>query len=391
MVIFMAHDVFISYSIKDKNVADAICSAFEINGIRCWIAPRDINAGQEWAEAIIDSISISKAMVIIFSSNSNSSKQVLREVERAVNKEVPILPFRIENIQPSKSMEYYLSIPHWLDALTEPMESHIRQLVKNVMDLLGADYVKNLDPPSFNDIQSKDAGIESNCDKAYNDILLEKSPEEGKNKSPIDEIMDVPLVIRAIVGKTLKPIKEILEFGIGSIIELDKKASELFDVLVNNKLLAKAEVVIIDENFGIRIIDIIDNKLKSPISVEYITENGSSGNNKLSHKSNESCNNEQIREAEKINEKEHLSPSDINLIMDVPLEITVELGSTKKLIRDILEFSAGTLLELDKLSGEPVDILVNGKVIANGEVIVIDESFGVRITNIVQPLKRIKM
>jgi flagellar motor switch protein FliN len=79
----------------------------------------------------------------------------------------------------------------------------------------------------------------------------------------------------------------------------------------------------------------------------------------------------------------------IELIMDVPLEITVELGRTKKLIKDILEFGPGTILELDKLAGEPVDILVNGKYIAKGEVVVIDESFGVRITDIISASKRL--
>ena len=79
----------------------------------------------------------------------------------------------------------------------------------------------------------------------------------------------------------------------------------------------------------------------------------------------------------------------IDFIMDVPLEITVELGRTKKLIKDILEFGPGTIIELDKLAGEPVDILVNGKFIAKGEVVVIDESFGVRITDIVSASKRL--
>lgn len=90
-------------------------------------------------------------------------------------------------------------------------------------------------------------------------------------------------------------------------------------------------------------------------------------------------------------ETEHWSAEkeSIDLIMDVPLEITVELGRTKKLIKDILEFSPGTILELDKLAGEPVDILVNGKFIAKGEVVVIDESFGVRITDIVSASKRL--
>jgi flagellar motor switch protein FliN len=79
----------------------------------------------------------------------------------------------------------------------------------------------------------------------------------------------------------------------------------------------------------------------------------------------------------------------ISLIMDVPLQVTVELGRTQKLIKDILEFGPGSIIELDKLAGEPVDILVNGKPVAKGEVVVIDESFGVRITDIIHPSKRL--
>ncbi len=74
----------------------------------------------------------------------------------------------------------------------------------------------------------------------------------------------------------------------------------------------------------------------------------------------------------------------IDLIMDVPLEVTVELGRTKKSIKEILEFAPGTIVELDKIAGEPIDILVNGKMVAKGEVVVIEESFGVRITDIVK-------
>ena len=88
-------------------------------------------------------------------------------------------------------------------------------------------------------------------------------------------------------------------------------------------------------------------------------------------------------------EKVTIEKKNINLIMDVPLEVTVELGRTQKLIKEILEFSSGSIIELDKLAGEPVDILVNGKLIAKGEVVVIDESFGVRVTDIVHPSKRL--
>lgn len=85
-----------------------------------------------------------------------------------------------------------------------------------------------------------------------------------------------------------------------------------------------------------------------------------------------------------------VNDTNIGLILDVPLQVTVELGRTKKKIRDILELSTGSIVELDKLAGEPVDILVNGRLLAKGEVVVIDENFGVRITDIVSPMERAK-
>jgi flagellar motor switch protein FliN/FliY len=80
----------------------------------------------------------------------------------------------------------------------------------------------------------------------------------------------------------------------------------------------------------------------------------------------------------------------ISLLMDVYMEMSVELGRTKKPIREILGMGEGTIIELDKLAGEPVDILVNHKLIATGEVVVIDENFGVRVTEIVSPSERMK-
>lgn len=79
-----------------------------------------------------------------------------------------------------------------------------------------------------------------------------------------------------------------------------------------------------------------------------------------------------------------IAPENIDLIMDVPLEVTVELGRTSKAIKEILDFSPGTIIELDKLAGEPIDVLVNGKFVAKGEVVVIEESFGIRVTEIIK-------
>jgi len=132
----MAHDVFISYSSKDKPTADAACAILESKGIRCWIAPRDILPSADWGEAIIDAIAGSRIFVLVFSNNANASPQIKREVERAINRGIPLVPFRIENVVPTKSLEYFLSTPHWLDAFSPPLEQHLNYLATVVSSVL---------------------------------------------------------------------------------------------------------------------------------------------------------------------------------------------------------------------------------------------------------------
>jgi hypothetical protein len=134
----MAHDVFISHSAKDKATADAVCAKLEAEGIRCWIAPRDVTPGLEWGAAIIGAIKQAKVMVLVFTANANASQQIRREVERAVHHDVAILPFRVENIVPDESLEYFIGNLHWLDALTPPLEAHLRSLVRTIKSLLAA-------------------------------------------------------------------------------------------------------------------------------------------------------------------------------------------------------------------------------------------------------------
>lgn len=81
--------------------------------------------------------------------------------------------------------------------------------------------------------------------------------------------------------------------------------------------------------------------------------------------------------------------NNLELLMDVPLQVTVELGRTQKMVKEVLALGPGSVLELDKLAGEPVDILVNEKPIAKGEVVVIDENFGIRVTEILSPRDRV--
>ena len=132
----MAHDVFISYAHQDRTVANAVCATLEAHGIRCWIAPRDILPGSDWGAAIIDAIQEAKALVLIFSSNSNDSDQIKREIERTVHQGIAVIPFRIEDVLPNKTLEYFISTQHWLDALTPPLEDHMAHLAETITVLL---------------------------------------------------------------------------------------------------------------------------------------------------------------------------------------------------------------------------------------------------------------
>ncbi len=124
----MSAEVFISYSSKDRTIANMVCALLEERGHRCWIAPRDILPGTEWGEAIIGGLKGARVFVLVFSQHANTSPQILREVERAVHMGLPIIPFRIEDVVPERSLEYFMSVPHWLDALSPPVEAHIVRL-----------------------------------------------------------------------------------------------------------------------------------------------------------------------------------------------------------------------------------------------------------------------
>lgn len=134
----MACDVFISHSVKDKSVADAVVTRLETESVRCWVAPRDVVPGADWGESIINAIESSRIMILIFSKSANESPQIKREVERAVNKEVYIIPFRVDDIAPAKKLEYFISTSQWMDAFTPPLERHLDKLTKTVKAVLGA-------------------------------------------------------------------------------------------------------------------------------------------------------------------------------------------------------------------------------------------------------------
>jgi hypothetical protein len=140
----MAHDVFISYSSKDKPFANAICAALDKQNIKYWIADRDIPSSTEYGGAIVKAINASSVFVLVFSANSDRSEDVLGELNLARKKRIPIIPFRIEEVQPSEGVAYYISHIDWLDAFTPPLETHLERLVGDVKSLLEG---KPLPPP----------------------------------------------------------------------------------------------------------------------------------------------------------------------------------------------------------------------------------------------------
>ena len=133
----MAHDVFISHSSHDKIMTDSVCAILEQNGIRCWVTPRDIAPGADWMESIMDALNECRVVVLIFSKSANESPQIRREINRAIDKGLPIIPFRIENVMPTGAMEYSISTAHWLDAFNPPMEEHILYLADCINTHLG--------------------------------------------------------------------------------------------------------------------------------------------------------------------------------------------------------------------------------------------------------------
>jgi len=191
----MGHDVFISYSHHDKSVADAVCNALESDGLRCWIAPRDVLPGSDWAESILKAIAGCRAMVLIFSSSANQSAQVPREVERAVSKEKIIVPFRVENIFPSGSLEYALSTTHWLDAVTPPMEQHFQALRSTLRRILDHPRIESDRPAKCS---SENVPVETPCRTNLNPplpVLFQLRVIEGPNAGQVFPLSNTRMIV----------------------------------------------------------------------------------------------------------------------------------------------------------------------------------------------------
>jgi hypothetical protein len=133
----LSRDVFISYRSEDKEWAERICSALESESLSCWIAPRDIPLGKQWATALVESLQSCKVLVIVLSSNtskvspdSKNVRQVAREAELADKAGLPIITVRIEDVQPPPDLVYFLGNVQWLDAFGDHFDTAMTQLVQ---------------------------------------------------------------------------------------------------------------------------------------------------------------------------------------------------------------------------------------------------------------------
>src|SRR5437773_8847230 len=113
----MAHDVFISFSSKERSLADRVVAAIEASGTRCWIAHRDAPPGVPYGEAIVDAIGAAKMVLLVLTRHSNESEHVLREIERGANERKKLLVFQAEQVKLSKGLSYFICPVHWLVAL----------------------------------------------------------------------------------------------------------------------------------------------------------------------------------------------------------------------------------------------------------------------------------
>jgi TIR domain len=129
-VAFVSHDTD-----NDGTVAMAICGALELRGLRCWIASRDIPPGVPWPQAIVNGINASRLLILVLSTAANESKWVLREVMAADKRGLPIVPVRIEAVEPAETLEFIVGPAQWFDAYPPPVEQHIEKLEQSVRSL----------------------------------------------------------------------------------------------------------------------------------------------------------------------------------------------------------------------------------------------------------------
>lgn len=185
-------EVFISYSHKDKNIADAICTFLEENKIKCWIAPRDIRAGHSFPREIVRAIKRCTSFVLIFSNSTNTSEHVANEVQIAVENDKLIVPFRIENAELNDTFSYYLNRKHWIEAFPNPENSFII-LQEQLSAVLKSNIKKEeIIKDNTEALNTKQKLKPKNIQTTPNELVTKEKPDtEFNNSSEKEKVIDI--------------------------------------------------------------------------------------------------------------------------------------------------------------------------------------------------------
>jgi len=236
----MVRDIFISYVDEDKSLADTICNNLENYGLQCWIAPRNIAPGEKYAPAIIHAIDNSKIVVVVFSHYSDQSEHVKTEIERAFNHAKMIIPFRIENIEPSDEIQYFIGSRQWLDAFSGSLEEHTNRLADIIQKHLTTD-------SEYQESQEQTTPSKINQSRVTDNITSQQNNKNVKIGSLLSRViaysvdLGLGLIISLLfflvifIGLTIVLGTD----GLNNLIKLDDKiTNSVFGNLVTGSLLS---------------------------------------------------------------------------------------------------------------------------------------------------------
>ena len=176
----MAHDVFISHALRDKDFATTICEELEASQVKCWIAGRDISAGDEWSEAIRKAIGSSLVVVLVLSENANAATHMEREIAHAYYAKRVILPVRLTATPPRREFLFYLGNVRWFDAFTAPIEQHLGALIATVRGIVqGQTFTRDALPSNKatgkrKELDSQESRLAAFQDSRYRSLQLLK-------------------------------------------------------------------------------------------------------------------------------------------------------------------------------------------------------------------------
>lgn len=383
--------IFISYAHKDSEIVYPILNNLNEMGYHIWY-DEGIDPGNEWSQAIANAIFDSCYFIVFISNHSVNSKNVTDEINFSLNNKKTFLAIHLEETDLPRGLDLRMSSIQAIMKYRMDDNSFYRKLTKTLEGKSLRDITEKEQKPIS--LPKEDKTVTSASSSSYElqqDVsgaaATEFTPPEKNNFQPyenskknitqndtdknIDKLLDVSLEIIVVLGSALIAINEIKTFCPGILLQTNTKAGEPIDVFVNGGLIARGEIVVIENNFGIRLIQIIKNGQAH--------SNGKDAIDKIANYYTEKTN------TSKVNCKISNSTNEIHNFKDIPLQVIVELGRTAKSIAEILEFAIGTIIELNTLSDEPLHILVNEACKVAGEVIVIDEYLGIRITEVMQP------